>query len=369
MESAATSCVFRIHRPAQHRIRRPMRKPKDRDFIQTVEGMLFCVTGYLHPPDKYTAYLKYSPAAVGKWKSGEIFYRREMSYYHVRNVAAMLEFLAQNYPHYVHYCPVRGINFSMIPHQYVREYYRPEERLAAILAHPRDPLEEEVCEMVSEITRYAGIAAADLGITGSILLGIHDPRFSDIDLTIYGLHNALRLQAMIREGRSERFRPVGEAERRTWAQNIARRFPLTYEQARYLADRRWRYGYFGGRYFSLHPTRRDEEIAEEYGDHFYRDRGVVRIAATVVDASEAMFLPAIYRLGEVTILAREADVPGGDLAIEELVSYEGLYCEAADAGDAIEAYGKLEQIDEGQRYRLVVGTTALQGAGYIKRVP
>ncbi len=344
---------------------RQMRKPKDRDFIQTTEGMLFCVTGYLHPPDKYTAYLKYSPAPVGKWKGGEVFYRREMSYYHVRKVAAIVEFLEQHYPHYVHYCPVRGIRFSMIPHQYVKEYYCPEDRLAQILAHPRDALEEELCDMVAEIVAHAGIGAENLGITGSILLGIHDPRFSDIDLIVYGLENARRLKAMIQEGRSERFRPVGEEERRAWSQNIAERFPLTYGQARYLADRRWRYGYFGQRYFSLHPTRCDEEIREGYGDHVYRDRGVVRIAATVVEASESMFLPAIYRLGDVTILEQEIEGSVGDVEIEEVVSYEGLYCEAADAGDEIEARGKLESVDE-RAFRLVVGTTRLQGGGYLR---
>lgn len=341
-----------------------MRKPKDRDFIRTTEGMLFCVTGYLHPPDKYTAYLKYSPAPVGKWRGGEVFYRREMSYYHVRKVSAIVEFLEQHYPHYVHYCPVRGIRFSMIPHQYVKEYYRPEDRLAGILAHPRDALEEELCDMVAEIAAHAGIGTEYLGITGSILLGIHDPRFSDIDLIVYGLENSRRLKAMIQEGRSERFRPVGEEERRAWSQNIAERFPLTYGQARYLADRRWRYGYFGRRYFSLHPTRRDEEIREGYGDHVYRDRGVVRIAATVVEASESMFLPAIYRLGDVTILEQEVEGPVGDIEIGEIVSYEGLYCEAADAGDEIEARGKLESVDE-RAFRLVVGTTRLQGGGYL----
>lgn len=346
--------------------RRQMRKPKDRDFIQTVEGMLFCVTGYLHPPDKYTAYLKYSPAPVGKWKGGEIFYRREMNYYHVREVAAIVEFLEQHYPHYVHYCPVRDIKFSMIPHQYVKQYYRPEVRLAEILAHPRDPLEEEVCDMVAEIVTHAGIGTGNLGITGSILLGIHDPRFSDIDLTICSLENVLRLQAMIREKRSERFGPAGDQERHTWSRNIADRFPLTYDQARYLADRRWRYGYFGQRYFSLHPTRRDEEIREEYGDHIYRGRGAVRIAATVVDASKSMFLPAIYRLADVTILEQDLEEAIGDIQIEEIISFEGLYCEVADAGHEIEAHGKLEQIDDGQSYRLVVGTMMPRGEGYIK---
>ena len=345
-----------------------MRKPKDRDFIQTTEGMLFCVTDYLHPPDKYTAYLKYSPSPVGKWKKGEIFYRREMNYYHVREVTATVEFLEQNYPHYVHYCPVRGIRFSMIPHQYVKKYYRPEDRLAEIFAHPRDPLEEEVCDMVTEIVAQAGIRVENVGITGSILLGIHDPRFSDIDLTIYGLENSRRIKTMMQEHRSRRFRPENEEERHVWAQNIAARFPLTYAQARGLADRRWRYGYFGQRYFSLHPTRQDEEIREQYGEHIYRGRGAVHIIATIMDASESMFLPAIYRVANVTILNRNVEGITGEIEIPEIVSYEGLFCEVAEAGDEVEAYGKLEQIDGGQTCRLVVGTTLLKGDDYIKPI-
>ncbi|MCR4408294.1 MAG: hypothetical protein NUW24_15475 [Anaerolineae bacterium] len=343
-----------------------MRKPKDRDFIQTTEGLLFCVTDYLHPLDKYTAYLKYSPSLVGKWKNGETFYRREMNYYHVREVAATVEFLEQNYPHYVHYCPVRGIRFSMVPHQYVRKYYCPEDRLAEILAHPHDPLEEEVCDLVTEIVAQTGISVENMGITGSILLGIHDARFSDIDLTIYGLENSLRIKTMIRERRSKRFRPENEEERHAWSQNIAARFPLTYAQARDLADRRWRYGYFGQRFFSLHPTRRDEEIREQYGDHIYRGRGAMRIAATVIDASESMFLPAVYHIANVTILERSVEDLIGEVEITEIVSYEGLFCEVAETGDEVEVYGKLEQIDDGRTCRLVVGTMLLKGDDYIK---
>jgi len=43
----------------------PRRRPKDRDFVETAEGFFFCLVGYLHPPDRYTAYLKYTPAESG----------------------------------------------------------------------------------------------------------------------------------------------------------------------------------------------------------------------------------------------------------------------------------------------------------------
>ncbi len=323
--------------------------------------MLFCVAGYLHPPDKYTAYLKYSPAPVGKWRSGEIHYHRELEYYHVSKVADTVAYLERNYPHYVHYCPIRDIKFSMIPQEYVKKYHLPEQRLPEILKTPRDPLEEEVVAFVSEIIACTGITEKDFGITGSILLGIHNPEFSDIDLLVYGLENALKVRAALKEGRSATISPVTGKTLEEWCDSVAGRFPLSYEEARYLASRRWNYGFFGDRYFSIHPTRKDDEIRENYGDKTYREKGWARIRAIASDASESLFMPALYRVEEVEVIGGEVDA----LPLREIVSFEGLYRDVVDSGEEIEARGKLESVNE-QYYRLVIGTTALKGEGYIK---
>jgi len=341
------------------------RKPKDRDFIQTKEGMFFCVTGYLHPPGKYTAYLKYSPAPMGKWKSGEISYRRELEYYHVGKVADTIAYLERNYPQYVYHCPVRGIKFSMVPWEHVRKYYRPEQRLKEILETPRDPLEEEVCAFVSEITAYTGIKGRDLGVTGSILLGIHDSRFSDIDLLVYGLENALRVRAMMKEGRSAKIHPVTGMDLEDWCASVAENFPPTYQEARYLAGRRWNYGFFEGRYFSIHPTRKDEEIRENYGDRIYQEKGVARIRAIVSDASESLFTPALHRIEGVEVLEGGVEAQRAAPLLKEVISYEGLFRDVVDDGEEIEARGKLESVNN-RYYRLVIGTTMLRGEGYIK---
>ncbi|MBC8248944.1 MAG: hypothetical protein H8E90_04645 [Anaerolineales bacterium] len=341
------------------------RKPKDRDFIETKEGMFFCVTDYLHPPDKYTAYLKYSPAPVGKWKSGETHYHRELEYYHVSKVAETIAYLDRNYPHYVHYCPVRDIKFSMIPQEYVKKYYLPEQRLREILETLRDPLEEEVCAFVSEIIACTGITEKDFGITGSILLGIHNPEFSDIDLLVYGLDNALKVRAALKEGRSAKIHPVTGKVLEEWCASIVKHFPLSYEEARYLAGRRWNYGFFENRYFSIHPTRNDDEIRENYGDRIYREKGVAGIRAIVSDASEALFMPALYRIENVEVIEGEIGTQHDVLPLREVVSYEGLYRDVVDDGGEIEARGKLESVNN-RYYRLVIGTTMLKGEDYIK---
>ena len=346
--------------------RQEERKPKDRDFLRTREGMFFCVTGYLHPPDRYTAYLKYSPAPVGKWKSGETAYRRELAYYHVDRVADTIAHLEQHYPQYVHHCPVRGITFSMIPRRYVAKYYRPEQRLKEILESPHDPLEEELCAFAAEIAAIAGIGVSDLGITGSILLGMHNPEFSDIDLLVYGLENARKVRTALKAARSSRIRPPAGETLAGWCARVAEHFPLSREEARYLAGRRWNYGFFENRYFSIHPIRNDDEIRENYGDRVYRERGTARIRAVVTDASESVFMPALYRIDEVEVIEYEGE--GAPAApIGEVASYEGLYRDVVDDGERIEARGKLESVND-QTYRLVIGTTALGGKGYIKQL-
>lgn len=339
------------------------RKPKDRDFFQTQEGMFFCVTGYLHPPDRYTAYLKYAPASSGKWHSGEIAYQRQLPYYHVNHVVETIRYLERYHPHYVYDCPVRDIRFSMVPRSHVACYYTPRERLREILAGPRDLLEEEVHGMATEIVACTGIKPGDLGITGSILIGLHNPDFSDIDLLVYGQESARKLQSALRQDKIPNIRRPDRKQSDQWSLRIAGRFPLSQEEAQHIASRRWNYGFYGERYFSIHPTRTDAEITEKYGDHIYRGLGVARVRAVVVEAKESLFMPATYRVRNVQVL------DGNPEAAEvcEIVSYEGLYCDVADVGQQVEAYGKLESVDEIPR-RLVIGTTMSRGEGYVKPV-
>lgn len=345
---------------------RETRKPKDRDFVETVEGMLFCVSGYLHPPDRYIAYLKYSPALEGKWKGGHTTYRRELAYYHSDQVAKTIAFLEQFYPHYVYDCPVQDIRFSMVPHRLVRDYYLPERRLVEILTAPQDPLEEEVSALVSEVVAVTEIEEHTLGITGSILLRMHNPQFSDIDLLVYGLENAQKVRAALKEGRSAAIRPVTGRALEEWYQPKMEQFALSLKDVLHLASRKWNHGFFGNRYFSIHATRTDQEIEENYGDRIYRKAGMTTIRALVTDASQSLFIPAVYQIEQVEVLESETPLEPS-MPLKEVVSYEGLFFDIVDDGQAIQARGKLERVNS-EYYRLVVGTTIHRGKEYIAPV-
>ncbi len=339
-----------------------MRLPKDRDFVETAEGFLFCLVGYLHPPDRYTAYLKYTPSRVGRWTRGDVFYHRELAYYHVRNVLRTIEFLACEHPQYVWLDPLRDLRFSFVPREAVSTYYLPEPRLGEIVRAPADPLEEDVAALVELFTRSTGLAPEDFGITGSILLGLHNPTFSDIDLTVYGRENALRVNRAIAGLHGTALADVDAERRRRWRTETAQRFALGRKDLSRLETRRWNYFRFRNRYVSVHPTRADDEIREVYGTHRYQELGCATIEATLADTSEALFLPATYGLADVVFRQ------GEPFPITELVSHEGLFCDFGDPGDRILARGVVEARD-GIARRLIVGTAALPDGGALALLP
>ncbi len=338
-----------------------MEKPKDRDFVETVEGLLFCVVGYLHSPDRVTAYLKYVPVAEGKWRRGEVSYARVIPYYHVSQVENTYGFLRERHPEYLYDCPVRNITVSSVPRDRIKTYYRPRERLESIMKDPGDELESKLRDLVTILSGLAGLDTKDFGVTGSILTASHSPDFSDIDLTVYGQEASTALREALRETRRNHgvIQPFNASKREAWSRSREGRFPLGFGELMEFAERRWNYGVCMDTYFSVHPVRTDSEIAETYGDNRYTPLGGVRGSATVADASEAIYLPAVYRLEDV-----ETD---SDHMVTEVVSYEGLYADMFYPGERIEFSGILERV-EGKRsiHRVVVGGAGSEPS-YIKR--
>jgi len=340
-------------------------KPRDRDFIETVEGLLFCVIGYLHPPDRYTAYLKYIPAPYGKWSRGDTHYSRAVPFYHVSQVENTYDLLRSNYPQYLFRCPVMNITVSSVPRTNVKKYYRPKERLKEIFDEgPNDPLEEKLLNLVDLITTQTGLNRSDFGVTGSILTRNHDPSFSDIDLTIHGSRASNSVRSFVKKIRvmGGQIEPYDEDEMKRWCLARSNRFPLGMEEMNTLAKRRWDYCFYNGTYVSFHPIREDSEITESYGELIYHQLGIVKGTAAIRNSAESIFLPAIYELENVKL-----EMPKG-LEVAQLVSYEGIFCDAFENGENIEFSGTLEKVSgTGSFYRAVVGGSGFGGA-YIKLV-
>jgi hypothetical protein len=337
-----------------------MMKPKDRDFVETVDGQFFCVVGYLHPPQGYTAYLKYIPSQDGRWGRGTRRYTRILPYYHVSQVENTYSYLKTNFPDYIFDCPVRGITTSFVPLQKVAKYYDPYTVLNSINENgPRDPLEKKLLTLVEIFSHNIGSSDC-FGVTGSILIGIHNPLFSDIDVIVYGSEASRKLKkAMVSlAGQGGPIRPLSNLEKEKRCRERVGKFPLEINQLRRISETWWNYAYFEGTYFSAHPTRTSEEVTESYEDNTYHRLGEVKGVATVQEDSESMFLPAIYKIG-----ALEGE---GTVKIDRLVSFEVLYCGAFKKGDVVEFRGALEEVKgRSPGYQVVIGGAGSPN-GYIK---
>lgn len=325
-------------------------KPKDRDFIQTLDDHLFCVVGYLHPPDGYTAYLKYVPSLEGKWGRNGQRYSRTLPFYSVSQVENTYAYLKAVYPQYLFDCSIRNITLSWVPETHVKQYYRPREKLREISSRrASDTLEQKLQDLSSLLSEK--VDKNSLGITGSILTGIHNPRFSDIDLTVYGHNESIRLIKALEElkDKGKQVKSVSKKEKKEWVNNRAKRFPLSINDLERMVNRRWNYGYIDGTYFSIHPTRTDEEIVENYSDNTYQRIGNMKGTATVSGTKESIYLPAIYQLKDVK-------TEDGNEEITQLVSFEGLYGSLFEVGEEIVFEGILEEIrGKTPGYRVLVG--------------
>jgi predicted nucleotidyltransferase len=340
-------------------------KPKDRDFVETVEGLLFCVIGYLHPADRYTAYLKYVPASDGKWSRDGTRYSRVVPFYHVSQVENTYDFLRKSYPQYLFRCPVMNITVSSVPHSSVRRYYHPKERLLGLFNKgASDPLEEKLLGLVDLFKTQTGLDRSDFGVTGSILTRNHNPSFSDIDLTIYGSRASNTVKSFVKKTRTRggQIEPYEEDEMKKWCLARSSRFQLSVEETSKIAERRWDYCFYNGTYVSLHPIREDGEITENYGERIYHQLGIVKGTAEVSDGSESIFLPATYKLENVKLRTPQK------IEVDRLISYEGIFCDVFREGESVEFEGALEEVLGAEPfYRVVVGGSGFSRA-YIKLV-
>ncbi len=343
-----------------------MRSFRDRDYLVTPEGFIFAVIGNVHPADRVIAYLKYIPDEHGKWGRGCSRYRRALQHYNVPSVMDSMRFLRANAPQYVFESSVHGIALPAVPRDRMAEHLRPEERLLQLQnTQHHDELEAKALRLVELISQNAGVRAESLGVTGSLLARIHDPSFSDIDLIVYGLNNAVRVRGLLQNLKkvpSGAVQGLGGVSQEKWVAERLKSTALRRRDVIELLARKWNIGLFEGTEFSVHAVHVEIEIHEHYGDERYAPLGIVDATAMIADCSESLFMPAVYRVESTNLK--------GSLSshtVDRIVSFEGLYADIARQGEAVSCRGKLERVEStsGIGYRIVVGSPEAQGTDFI----
>ncbi len=318
--------------------------------VETGDGMLFTVKGVVHPPDRVVAYLRYVPDPQGERGRGRDHYRR------VYSTADQEATLRAHGVSYRSEDPALGVPVDAVPWREVVRVYDPCERLRLLRARgPGDALEEGALALAELLRGAAGASPAALGLTGSLLFGLHTPT-SDIDLVVYGDRDCRRVHAalarLLDDPSSALERPRGEELAAIHAVH-REDTPLSAADFARLQALKVNEGRFGSRPYFIRFVKLPEEVPERYGDPRFAPAGTALVEARVTDDRDALFTPCRYALAEVRSLD---GVRADDL--REVVSYRGRFAEQARAGQRVRACGALERelwSDGRQAVRLVVG--------------
>ncbi len=318
--------------------------------LETQDGLIFTVKGLIHPPQAVVAYLRYVPDAQGQRERHGVRYRRV---YHFHEQVHILE---TRFPDYLFFDPVFGQQLQGVPRAHLRRIYDPRRQLAELRQRgPADAAEEAALHFCELLSREAGVPLSSLGVSGSVLLGLHTPA-SDLDVVVYGsgparqVHRALR--KLLSDPGSE-VTPLDEAGLQALHSAHAADTGVPLADFIRLQQRKVNEGRYRGREYFIRFVKDAAEVGEEYGDRRYTPLGPACIQARVLGDEEALLTPCCYQVGEVRFLA---GAPVSDL--QEVTSYRGRFADQARIGEQVIAKGELERVTwrDGTTYhRLIVG--------------
>jgi len=344
-------------------------------YVESTEGLLFAVKGLVHPPGAVVAYLRYAPDPDGERRREGIPYRR---LYHFEEQEKLLR---ERCPACLFDDPVFGEQLQGVPRERIRQVYDPCLKLAELRRREGlDELEEKAVEFADLLAGRAKVPESSLGISGSILVGLHTPR-SDLDAVVYGSENCRAVHSVLRELLDEaplppqswggprggdEVRRLNEEEMKALYAFRSQDTPMSFEDFVRLEGRKVIQGRFQGCEYFIRFVKAPAEVGERYGDRRYTSLGRAEIEATVAGAGEAIFTPCTYGVEDVRFKASPQSPPTlggktdgwevGDL--REITSFRGRFCEQAREGERVLARGKLEKVvvREGEvYYRLLLG--------------
>jgi len=324
---------------------------REGDLIETENHVIFDVKGSIHPPNRIIAFPRYIPSSQGTRR------RQENLYGKIYSFRERFRFLEQNMPDLIVYDAVFDEILCEVPNGIVVEHYDPIEKLRLLRkTNNLETLERKVVQLTDELKEESGIAWSSIGISGSVLVGLHTVK-SDIDPIVYGVENSRRayeaLEALLKDDASN-FKQYTREELRGLFDFRSKDTIMSFEDFARVERRKAFQGMFEGTDYFIRFVKDWNQLTEQYGDICYKNVGYAKIKASIADDSEALFTPCTYRIENVTVAEGTKLEP-----ILEIVSFRGRFCEQARKGETIIAQGKVELVtskrEEQAHYRIILG--------------
>jgi len=304
---------------------------KPKDFIETEHGLRFAVVAEGSETGMIRCFLRYI-FQDGRW----------------RKVATETAngYLRAYFPQYLFHSAELDADLHAVDRLAIIRHYSPTAVLQTLLQQAdADPVLADLRQLCG-LLQAEGIPNDNLGITGSLLIGLQNPD-SDIDLLCYDrcLFHQLRrtVQNLIEQRHCQ---PLSDAD---WRESYRRRAcdELSLEEYIRHERRKFNKAMINRRKFDITLVSADARVAEKR----FRKLGPVRIEAVISDDSHAFDYPAEFALDHAEIACA--------------VSFTATYSGQAQTGERVSIAGQLEQDQHGGK-RIVIGSDREAAGEYIK---
>lgn len=303
---------------------------RDKDFIR-LKDSFYQVIGYVHPENFVFAFPRYVKVNYATpWRNGS-YYSRILEDYSSLTIGESLKNYASEYLVFDFYYDSL---MPRIPLQNVDEIYYTHNWPRYLKRNILAKRFEEVLDLISS---NANISKEDIGLTGSLLIGIANVVFSDIDIVVYGQRSVEKIKEYILSGQS----PFSIVK-----PEIIRGLDET--SFKILSKRKWNKFEFKNRLFSLNPVLKHDEIKIKYGDFKIKNVKKGKIKLKIKEKINPYFYPLTY---SVKLLDFE------EYPIEELTIFEMYYLDLFEIGNELEVVGMIQFVEERDReyYRIAYG--------------
>lgn len=345
---------------------------RDRDAPVAEEGLIFRVYGYAHPPGYCVCDLEYAPETVYESVDPRSVRERDGKKFYKFYFDGGLNFVKRRFPQYQFlYGPLQTHLVGLAEEQ-IMEMRRPEERLRLIFDSDRkDTLIQTLRELLMKIFEVSKLKVRDFGAFGSIMPDFYNPKYSDVDLVVYGKKQLLELMEVL-NGLYGDAGSEFENEFERWDPSMP---PLHWRFKHYS---KVEYGWHQRRkmVYALYkstdleravkvefePVKRWSEIANEYADNEkIKNLGWVVATVKILDESESFFMPSVYPVEVLGISKRFKNVD-----VERVVSYIEEFRMQLKEGEEGTVRGRLERVSgrRGEFHQI----TLSYSPGYFKQV-
>jgi predicted nucleotidyltransferase len=323
---------------------------RDRDAIVTGEGLIFRVFGCSHPQHGFICDAEYAPAKIFKSNDpravrnggNQVFYK----FYDDEGWRLVFS----RFPQYTVFHEMLGRKVVGVNQEDIAQTRKPKERLQVLFeADPKDELHDAMQRVLNIVLKDSGLSVKNFGVFGSLLHGFHHPKFSDIDLIVYGRKENARmretLQALYKDdlsGFRNEFDRDEAVKGKQWRFKNYSVKELLWHQKRKLV-----YGLFddakSGRAIKaeFEPVKAWGEIASEYDSKAkILQRDWVKINARIIADNDAPFIPSVYSIEPLEVLSGTRDA----LEAERVISYMEEFRLQAQEDEVVCVEGNLEEV-------------------------